>query len=398
MQISGKKICIVVYGIVDGRSIKTARALSCAGAYVKIISYTYSRKSYAGESFQVEYHNPAAAVPSKIKLRPFRILENFTIKRIQTLVLQKKNGLFGTSKVAEDLTNESLDCICAVNANVLEGCAIAAKNLAIPFVYEAYEYWPDHSKDRAYRLTSAERLFLRQSERKFAKDAKVFITVSHYLASQYQTALGLVKEPAVIFNAPFTFAKHPTAVHSPLKIVCLGYFQAQRNLKNIFDAVAALKGVELVFQGEGALEKWFKDEINVRGLHDKISVLPMVPQDEVSDSIADYDVGIFCPQIYNEQMQGALPNKFFEYISAGLIPAMTKTKVFSSFPEFDSFGVFIDPESADTIRRDLLLLKDEGSLSQKKLNAYSAAKKYCGPLHIQSIANLYENVFDEENL
>lgn len=86
MTISGKKICIVLYGIVDGRSIKTARALSGAGVYVKIILYTYSRKSYAEESFHVEYRDPAEAVPSKIKLRPFRILENLTIKRIKTLI------------------------------------------------------------------------------------------------------------------------------------------------------------------------------------------------------------------------------------------------------------------------------------------------------------------------
>lgn len=392
-----KQVAIVLYGIVDERSIKTARALVSAGAQVTIIALTHNRRDFSEETFTLRYEDPAEPRPSTSPNRLLRIAKNLSINKAITSYLRAKKGLFAYRALKEVLLELQPDFVHVVNADVLAGAAEAAQSLGIPFIYEAYEYWPEHAYEEACRLTSAERSFLVCSERKYAACAAAFITVSPYLARLYQEKLSLMQMPQVIFNTPVKYLKTAKPSHRPPQLLFLGNLQEDRNLKTLLDAVTLAKDLHLTFQGSGPLQAYLLNEVKQRGLGDRVRIKEPVPYQELVYSLQEYDLGVYCSLPYNRQVDGALPNKIFEYLSGGLALACTPTAALKEFPNFAHFGTYINPETAASLSEDLVsIIRDRGSLSAMKRASLEEAAKYGGSLQADKLCALYEGLLEGE--
>lgn len=392
MDIRNKHIALVVYGIVDERSKKSARALAGAGAQVTIVSITHTRANHEGEPFSVRYVDPGLPKGSTLSWRPARIAVNIA-NRILKKSEERRAGLFGINNALSALRELQLDIIHAINADTLETAAQAATELGIPFVYEAYEFWPDHARSTEVKHATATREALLGAESSHIADAAAIITVSPFLAKEYQETYGLDTQPVAIFNAPPTIAQSVSPVHDPLRVLFLGNLQPERNIQMLLDAAAQVENIVVTFQGSGVMAPEILAFARTHNAENRILVRKPVAYVDIAESASSHDVGIICHKAYDRQMQGALPNKFFEYLSGGLAVIATDSIAFREFPGFEEFGRYLDTQNTEAL---VPLLKNLASnpekVAQYKAASYKAAQLYCGDAQAGVLVSIYGTI------
>lgn len=396
MELKGKHIAIALRGVVDERTKKLARALATCGADVWIHAFTFNGITQDDHSYCVKYHESVEPKGSELLSRILRVAHNLTIKKIQARLRTLNQGEFGYKYISEVLISENPDLIIAINADTLAACAQAAQKLNIKYVYESYEFWPDHAKEQACVLNKRQRNFLLESERTYAQSAALVVSVSGYLADEYTSELHLKRRPEVVLNAPDTVASMTSPVHKPLKALFLGNIQRERNVQTMLSSIAQVQEASLTFQGRGSMVEELQAETKRLGASGKVFFNEPVPYNQVASSASCYDVGIICHEAYNRQMEGALPNKFFEYLAGGLAVLAPCTKAFENVENFSTFGMYIETNNPKSISKALEYLRDNPDvLFQMKKHALEESKKYCGDAIGQRIKKVYEGLCDK---
>lgn len=392
MNLRNKHIAIALRGVVDERTKKLARALASAGADVCIHAFTFNRENQGDQLFRVEYHDSVEPKGSELPVRILRIAHNLTIKKIQEKMHILREGEFGYKQISRVLVSVNPDLVIAINADTLAACAYAAKKMNVSFVYESYEFWPDHAYDKVCDLNQRQRAFLVNSELRYANTAARIVTVSDYLANEYKIDLSLTREPEVVYNCPPNTAREKSSVHDPLRIVFVGNIVPERNIEAIVDAVSDLEGVEFFIQGSGYHKEKLEEYINNAQCNNVYFKEP-VSYVALSDSLSNYDVGALSYEAYNRHVDGALPNKFFEYMAGGLAMLLTRTKAFEEFENIDDFALFIDPKKPETLVNRLIFLRDNPDvINRMKERSFQEAQRYCGEALAQRIQQVYEQV------
>ncbi|MCL2654209.1 MAG: glycosyltransferase [Coriobacteriia bacterium] len=385
-------VCIVARGAVDIRTRKTAEALSrLATVKVFVVTYPNARtEPQAEEPFSVRFISRQGPAPGKTRYRLLRIAYNLIIYNLCARYYDRKAGVFSENLVRKAVLNEKPDVVYAINAATLKPCAEAAGQLGAALIYDAYEYWPDHRKGPAWAFSDSERHAIYAAERDHMAQADLAITVSPLLARAYQTEFNLPRIPLVIFNAPPTCVEVARPVGSTVKFVYLGNLRPERNVELIFEAAARTEGVDMSFQGSGPLEGWLHDEIKKRGLEDRIHVVKPVPYDQVVVSASHYDVGISVFGDYNFQVLGALPNKFFECMAAGLGAIVSPTPAFTEFEDIESFATILPEVSVDALAVALRqLAQDPVRVSAMKAGATALAPRYVGQAQAERLREAF---------
>ncbi|MCL2437649.1 MAG: glycosyltransferase [Coriobacteriia bacterium] len=396
-NLRNKKVCIVVYGVVDPRAIKTACALAKAGAKVAVLAFTYNYADFTNEPFSVEYHRPAEPKPSTRASRPLRVAENLSVKRLGKCYLESRHGRFGQRLIYEALIGANPDVIHAINADTLMGAAQAAEDIAVPLIYEAYEYWPDHSKDKVVTRTRKQRLFLVDAEANYMDKACAAITVSPYLAREYQREYHLDKQPVVIYNAPTEIEKSTTSAHKPLKVVFAGNLRQGLNLESLLEAARRVPNIQMTFMGTGPLFGVLSAQVISSEHAANVQIVPAVPYGELLTELNSYDLGVIPYDPYDRHLEGALPNKLFEYLSSGLAVLATKTTAFQELSGFQDFGTYFESPSVKSMSNALRTLADSPCrVSEMKQKALQYAGVYCGDVQGRRLRELYESVLKGE--
>lgn len=392
MQLEGSHIAIVLRGVVDERAKKTATVLAKAGARVTICAFTWQRGYTQDKLFKVCYFDPEEPRPSRFKNRLLRIATNLTLKRTQKIITVMREGAFGTNLIRRVLLILKPDAVCAVNADTLAGVAQAAQKMDIPFLYEAYEYWPEHALERACLLTTKERTALLENEKNYISWAKALVTVSPSIAASYQSHYGLDRMPSIVFNAPTEIVHEPSHVHKPLQLVFSGNLQPERNIGAFAQAVIETNGFNLTFLGNGTMKKELEALAQGAG-KDKIFVKPPVKHEELLETLKQYDAGVICHIPYNKQMDGALPNKYFESIASGLAILASDTSAFRSIEALPKFGFLINPSTSATIAASLVdIIDSRPDWDSLKREALIEARNWCGPAVSDGIIKIYKEL------
>lgn len=150
---------------------------------------------------------------------------------------------------------------------------------------------------------------------------------------------------------------------------------AERGLEQIIDAVNDIPDVNLVLLGEGPLENDLRRRVRDHNLNDRIIFHRFVPIHQLISFISQADLGLSLLIPESENHRYALPNKFFEYIMAG-VPVLA-----SSIPTLEEYirtykvGRTVDPENRQQLAHTIQeMLNDPAALQTWKNNCRSAAK------------------------
>ncbi len=244
-------------------------------------------------------------------------------------------------------------------------------------IFDAHEIYPEQfaesSRSEIWHdfYTRLEELLLPHT------DARM--TVCDSIARYYERQKG---------SAPFVTVRNvPSIAHLPPSLVldrmstprrCLyhgNYFEF-RGLDEVIRAARRVSNARFVFRGFGYHEEKLRALARSEGVEDRVEFVTPVEVNEVVAAAAACDIGLnpFISVCLNTEF--ALPNKFFEYMMAGLALASSDLVEMRRLTTDLDLGILFDSRNIDSIADGLtLLVKDSERLDACRRNGYQRAKE-----------------------
>ncbi len=203
--------------------------------------------------------------------------------------------------------------------------AIVAKKWGVPLVYDAHEiYYAQNC------LPSATRQSLERAEAKYIYQVSLMSTVNQAIAKYFEQKYK-IPQPLVLMNCTDlpegginSDAKQSLRSHLGLdkntKIVLYqGWISDERNIETLVKSAALFPDdAVLVIIGYGAYEAVLKQIVAEQGLEKRVFFLGKVPSEQILNYTAGADIGVIPYQPIDLNHELCSPNKFFEYVLAGV--------------------------------------------------------------------------------
>lgn len=184
--------------------------------------------------------------------------------------------------------------------------------------------------------------------RKSFRRVNRLISVSPQIQKRLASQSG--REVSLIPNVPNYSPQLPPERTGPLKIVFHGQVNPSRRVAESIVTVAKLKSVEFhVYPSGQAKHLRGIDKIGSR--YSNVFIHQLVAPADIPSMLTSYDVGFVAYPPINLNLQAALPNKFFEYVFAGLPPIVQSGSSMSHYVARWGFGFEVDMMSEGSVRR-----------------------------------------------
>jgi glycosyltransferase involved in cell wall biosynthesis len=258
----------------------------------------------------------------KLRHSPALPQRPFEQKRIRCLF--NKGFLFYAeynTRLLFHLLFRKMDAVCAIDLDTILPCLFVSKIKNVRRIYDAHEYFTELKEVRTRpRVKKIWTLIERYALPRF----KHGYTVSEGLAAEFERNYGV--RYAVIRNLPVL--KPLPEVKSPEHFLL---YQGVVNEGRGFEyLIPAMKQVpcKLVICGDGNFMPQLKELIRQNGVQDRIELKGMLPPEELLPIAATATLGLALAEKEGINQYLALPNKFFDYLHAGL-PQLTM-----NYPEY----------------------------------------------------------------
>ncbi len=212
------------------------------------------------------------------------------------------------------------DVIVANDWNALPVAEAIADRTGARVVADMHEYAPTQKSNRGYwRMLYSP--MVRYMVGRHLPRAHASITVSQMIADRYRRELGV--DMKVVMNAADVDRYPEVRPVAPgrIRLVHHGVCIPERHIEAMIDAVAALgRPYELELM---LVERDRSYMRRMRRRADAVSAgnvsfrAPVAPADIV-DAISEYDIGVCVHRPITFNLKAVLPNKFFDYVAAGL--------------------------------------------------------------------------------
>jgi glycosyltransferase involved in cell wall biosynthesis len=212
------------------------------------------------------------------------------------------------------------DAVHAHDAAMLAPGLLGARLTGARLVYDSHELAtsvPYRERAWAWFVAGIERLVVPR--------CAAVITVSDGIAARLRHRYRLQHTPTVVRNVTALRVGGPGGLRMRLGIDAAaplvlhqGAPAPARGCEVLLDALQRLPGVHLAFLGdpEPGYAAVLRRAVRERRLHDRVTLLPSVPLEQLLAHTAEADVGVTLLQDTCENHRLALPNKLFEYIAA----------------------------------------------------------------------------------
>ena len=210
--------------------------------------------------------------------------------------------------------------------------------------------------------------FWKRVEGRYARRADAVLTVNDTIADWMARHYG-IDRPTVLYNVPERCSvpvsdalRERTGLASDIPIVLYqGALFPYRGLPTLVDAMREVPDAALVLMGEGPLREALASQIASLGLSSRAFVLDPVPPDALLGVTASADVGVLPLDDVCLSYRYALPNKLFEYLTAGLPVAATDLPEIRRVVAGHDVGLLSPPGDAPALAQSLrTLLADPG--------------------------------------
>jgi glycogen(starch) synthase len=254
-----------------------------------------------------------------LDLAPARTLWSKLAPTPQDEIPRIRHMLMVNLELARRAIAERPDVIHANDLDTLLAGLIVKQKLQIPLVYDAHEIYPEQFP--VAERTPLWHAFYTRLEEQLIHRADAHMTVCDSLGEYFQKRYGA---PAFVTvrNTPSLrlLPPEPTRRDSaaPVEFLYHGALFKHRGLENLVEAAQHLRSGRIVLRGMGAHTDALKAQVERLGVGDRARVVPPVAVDELVARATESDVGLnpFPSLCLNTEC--ALPNKFFEYMMAGL--------------------------------------------------------------------------------
>jgi hypothetical protein len=219
------------------------------------------------------------------------------------------------------------------------------------------------------------------------------VTVSEGIKQVYASKFNW--EVDVILNSPryqkIVFRKTDS---TKIKMVHHGGASPSRNLEKLINVIPFLsEEFELHFYLTPTYPNYL---INLKELASKISPRriffhePVLPENVIKE-ISQYDIGIHNLSIENINHQNALPNKFFDFMMAGLGVMINPLPAMKELLEELGLGITLDGEKPQEWATQINSLSVV-DIDQFKKNSMRAAKTLNAEVEMKKLHSIYESL------
>jgi glycosyltransferase involved in cell wall biosynthesis len=276
--------------------------------------------------------------------------------------------------------------ICAIDLDTILPCFFVSKLKKTPRIYDAHEYFTELKE---VRTRPAVRKFWTAVEKFAVPKFSLGYTVSDGLAEAFRAKYG--SEYKVIRNLPVL---RPQA-EVPREIFLL--YQGAVNEGRGFEfLIPAMKEVPfpLVICGDGNFMNQLKELIKANGVEEKVELKGMLLPQERRAIATKATLGIGLAEKEGINQYHALPNKFLEYMHAGL------PQVAMDFPEYQKINnvykiaVLLEDLSVHAVVNCINeTMRNKVLLQKMKENALQAREVFCWQSEEKNLLQFYKNLF-----
>jgi glycosyltransferase involved in cell wall biosynthesis len=277
------------------------------------------------------------------------------------------------------------DVALVANLGMLEPVLVGEYSTKV--LYDANEYHPaEQETSRLWRI-------LRQPEIRRVYFSAIprairVITVSQRLVDRMASELSL--DPVLIMNVPRVEpALRDVAPGKPIRAVYHGIAHPLRGISELVNSFQGLNDISLSLYlvGKG---RYFQ-RIRKQGLRvPTVTVEEAVEPHQIQEMLSHFDVGVafYVNQSFN--IQAAMPNKFFEYLLAGIPPIVAPGTSMAAFCEEYNVG-FVAKEASYAGFREVLSALTSEMLADQRDNiaiAQRASLAHTTPAHFATALGL----------
>ena len=286
------------------------------------------------------------------------------------------------------LLGKRMDGICAIDLDTILPCLFISKLKGVPRIYDAHEYFTELKEVRTRPFVQRVWLWV---ERFAVPKFRHGYTVSEGLATAFREKYG--REFRVIRNLPVLRTVQENQQREKF-IVFQGAVNEARGFEYLIPAMKSIP-YQFVVCGDGNFMEKLKALIAANGVADKVVLKGMMLPEELRVVAQQAWLGIGLAEKEGINQFHALPNKFLEYMHAGL------PQVAMNFPEYKKINdkynvaVLVDNLEIDFIVQAInTTMADEVLLLTLSANAKKARELFRWQNEEQELLLFYKQVFN----
>lgn len=278
---------------------------------------------------------------------------------------------FDAQAVRERLRGERFDLILANDSDSLP--LVFSWDHGAPVLHDAHEYAPRQIEDQWWW-----RFFMRDYMKWICETylgrCAAITTVSQGIAEEYSRNYHL--RPRVITSAPDFVDLHPSPMEEGrIRLVHHGNANPNRRIENYLELLGRLDDrfsldLYLMPRDPPYLARIKKKAASCQ----RVRVHDPVPMQDLVPTCNRYDVGIFLQEPLNFNLEHSLPNKFFEFVQARLLVAVTPLPEMERYVRELDLGVVSEGFTVESMAKELMGL-DGKRVEHHKLQSHLHARE-----------------------
>ena len=248
------------------------------------------------------------------------------------------------------------------------GMAIARLYKA-KFAIDCHEYSPGQYPNNPHWM-KYDKPYVDVIHKYYLEKADQVTTVCDGIADHLNKENNLKRPVEVIKSVPFKNIQPYRPVGKRIKVLYHGDLSERREIHTAIASMVDWRDdIDLTLRGNGdeAYLSKLKTIVSRKGLSDRVTFEPNVPFDRIIPEANQADIGYFSFLDQSPQIRFTLPNKFFEYVMAGLAICVTDLPEVGRIVDQYKLGKLIPKHTIKDISETV------NSFTHEEINAYKKA-------------------------
>jgi len=291
------------------------------------------------------------------------------------------------------------DLLVANDLDTLLPNFLVSKLKSIPLVFDSHEYFTGVPEIRNRPFV---KWVWKTIEKLIFPRLKFVMTVSDSIAVQYKEDYNIL--PVTVRNCSksadgiLPFSREELGIRKDhLLLILQGTgINVDRGGEELIEAMHKTEDVSLIIIGTGDLLDILRSRVKELNLSDRVKFFPKVHWEELMRFTKSADAGLSLDKDTNTNYRFSLPNKLFDYISAGIpVIAGRLPEVGKIVTEYKC-GILIPEISPEEISKAMRILKENpGLLDELKENALIASDSLNWEKEAIKVTEFYRSVIEQ---
>ena len=285
---------------------------------------------------------------------------------------------------------KKMNTVCAIDLDTILLCLFISKLKAIPRIYDAHEYFTELKEVR--KRPGIKKIWTRIEKFSVPK-FKYCYTVSESIAEVFRNAYKVKFE--TIKNFPIL----QPIIHELSADKYLLYGGAVNEGRGFEYLIPAMKNIDykLIIAGDGNYMVQLKELVVKNNVQNKVELLGMVLPPELRYLAEKATLGLGLAEQEGVNQYLALPNKFLDYVHAGLPQLAMNYPEYIAINQQYLIAVLIDKLSVEIISEKVnKILANKSLLEQMRKNCLLAREIFNWQNEEQKLLRFYKTIFNIE--